>query len=510
MTPANPLDSSRRLRCAPRACGWLLGLLALSTGCETYTPRPLDVEASRRALDARSAASAEVAELARRLAAEESTDPSEFDAEDGLTLPEAEVVALVFNPELRLARMQAGVAKATADTAGIWEDPVTGINLNDVLQHANSGFSMGAEISFTIPISGRLDAEKERAGAAYAAHLALVQAAEWDTRMELRRAWAAWSSTRQRVAMVAETLDAVSLVADIADRLEAAGEMPRVEARLLRIERATVKSDLTHLRAKVAEREVAVKRILGLAPWASIRLVPDTVPPATPVDLATLRDRMVAQSPLIAAHRALYEVAEKALAVEIRKQYPDIEIGPSYNTDGNEDLTLGVRFPLPLWNHNQQGVAVADAGRTLERARFEATLERCLADLESAAVVYEGFVAQRRTLQEEIAPLVDLQASETRRIAELGEVNTLLLLQSLVQQLAARLSLIEAQESEWLARIQIAHLSGPEPRVAPPTIGTSASAVDSASPAASTPAPPAAPSPAPPAAEAPSSEEHTP
>jgi outer membrane protein TolC len=438
--------------------------VALAAGCQTYAPKPLDAEASQRELAARNPASAEVAALLRRLAEEEAPGP--VDPVGGVSLEQAEAVALVFNPSLRLARLQAGVAKATADTAGIWEDPVTGVNLNDVLQRASTGLSVGAEIGFSIPISGRLEAEKERAGAAYAAELVEVQGLEWETRMTLRRAWTEWSAALARVEVLEQSLAAVSLVATLADRLEAAGEIARVEARLLRIERATVQARLVQQRAVVAEREVALRRLMGLAPWAEVRLVPAHPRPAEVPALETLRERLVAASPVIAARRARYEVAERALALEVRKQWPDIEIGPTYNTDGNEDLTFGVRFPLPLWNHNQQGVAEADAARELERARFDAALEQGLGDLQAAVTLHAGLAAQRALLEDELLPLAELQAEETRRIAELGEVNILLLLESLTQQQGARLSIIEAREAEHLARLGIARLVGPEPRAA--------------------------------------------
>lgn len=451
-----------RASCALLTCG-----VCLLAGCQSYEPKPLDVTAARHALVERSAASEQVAEFARRLAeADAAAVPSDFNPADGLSLAEAEVVALVYNPELRLARLQAGVAKATADTAGIWEDPVTGFNLNDVLQH-NGSVTMGAQISLTIPISGRLEVEKDRANAAYLAQLAQVQAAEWNTRMELRRAWSAWTTTQQRAQVVKDTAVVLAEIAGIAERMERVGEMPRVEARLFKIERATHQAELERLRAAQADEEVAIKRIMGLAAWSTVQLVPGQLPAGEAVALESLRDQMVERSPILHALRASYEVAERTLEREVREQYPDIEIGPTYNTDGNEDFTFGVQFPLPLWNHNQQGVAEAGAERELLRARFETTVELQLAELQSTSVVYESAVTQRRLVEEEIVPLVDTQDSETRRIAQLGEVNTLLLLESLTRHQEAKLSLIEARRAEALAFLRITHLVGPAPRVVP-------------------------------------------
>jgi outer membrane protein TolC len=438
-----------------------LGWLPLAS-CQSYERRPLDSESTRTAIAERTPDSARVADFARRLAeADTAAVPADFNPADGLTLAEAEVVALVFNPELRLARLQAGVARASADTAGIWEDPVTGFNLNDVLQQAGGGFSMGAQISLTIPISGRLAAEKERAGAAFAAQLAHVEAAEWNTRIGLRRAWTAWTSTAERIRVVRETAQSVTRVTDIAARMEAANEMPRVEARLFEIERATQIAEGERLEAQLAEEAVTLRRIMGLAPWSNLQLTPVPLHAEDPPPVEQMRDQLVTRSPLIAAIRAEYEVSERALATEIRKQYPDLQIGPSYNTDGNEDFALGVQFPLPLWNHNQQGVAEATAERELSRARFETAVEIQLAELESKSVRYQSAVKQRRVVEDQIVPLVDLQATETHNIATLGEVNTLLLLDSLTRQQNAKLALLDARRTEVLSHIELIQLIGP-------------------------------------------------
>ncbi|MSR69979.1 MAG: hypothetical protein EXS17_06515, partial [Phycisphaerales bacterium] len=161
----------------------LIGMATLVSGCASYEPKPLDAAATRQRLDARTPADEEIIRLAARLAAVPELSAREtFNAADALTLAEAEVVALVYNPRLRVARLEVGVTRATAETAGLWDDPVTGINLNDVSQKYGAGLSMGAQIALTIPISGRLAAEKERANAALIADLASVQADEWTAR----------------------------------------------------------------------------------------------------------------------------------------------------------------------------------------------------------------------------------------------------------------------------------------------------------------------------------------
>jgi hypothetical protein len=56
---------------------------------------------------------------------------------------------------------------------------------------------------------------------------------------------------------------------------------------------------------------------------------------------------------------------------------------------------------------------------------------------------------------------VDTQYAEAREVARLGEVNTLILLESLKQQLDAKRQLIAARRDEALAAIDIAEITGP-------------------------------------------------
>ncbi|MDA1008097.1 MAG: TolC family protein [Planctomycetota bacterium] len=433
----------------PTSLWMTVSIAAILHGCASYEPQPLDPSAAMRQLEDRTTVVTERDNPTNSI---------------GLTLAEGETVALLYNPALRIARLEAGVAKATAEHAGLWSDPVTGINFNDVSQVASPGSTLGGQIALTIPISGRLEAETDRANASLFAALATVQSSEWTTRIALRRAFAVWTNTRLRIDTVAQTVAVITQIAGIVHRMEQVGEMPRVEARLFQLEVAIAQAQSNQLTGQLFEREVEIKSILGLAPWAAIALAPAIMPSWESLDLATLRKEMTARSPLIEALRAEYAVAEASLNVEIRKQYPDIEVGPAYNTDGTNDFTVGVTLPLPLWNRNRQGVATAKAERELMRVRFDATIELQLADLESASAVCQRTAKQRTALERDIAPLAAQQSEEVQNIARLGEVNTLLLLESLKRTQEAQLSLIDAREAEWIAMIHLEGLIGPAPR----------------------------------------------
>lgn len=166
---------------------------------------------------------------------------------------------------------------------------------------------------------------------------------------------------------------------------------------------------------------------------------------------------------------AEYEAAEKALELEVRKQYPDLHIGPGYGReDGQDQVLLGLSIPIPILNANRQRIAEARAQRELARAGVEATLEQTISALRAAEVRLAGATLRRQTLETEIVPLVDAQYSDARQVARLGEVNTLVLLESLTRQQEAKAGLVEAARDEAIAAVDLDELFGPEPAALPP------------------------------------------
>ena len=453
-------------QCAATALSVLLcaGALVLQTGCQSYERKQLDMDGLRSALLARSPGDQSVREFAATLNAAEAGTREVFDPSDGLTLAEGEPVALVFNPNLRLARLEANVLRATAAHAGLWQDPVLGVDVERIVSGAGGAnpWVLGSTLGITIPISGRLEAEKARAGASLAAQLDRVAAKEWATRAALRELWIEWSAQRLRTEIAGELLTRLRDVAALANRQEQAGSMSRVDARLFRVELAGREADSIALTARVKELEVQLRAMMGLAPTADVVLVPTLSFVPRVRDGEELGRTLEHTNPELAAVRSEYEVAERSLRAEVRKQYPDLTIGPGGGTDqGDTRVLLGISLPIPLWNRNQQGVAEAAAEREVARGRFESTYEHLASRLAIALIRHEAGKAQRAMVESSVVPLADEQEADVRRVAELGRVDPLLLLESLKTLHAAKVRLIDARASEAIGAIRVDELIGP-------------------------------------------------
>lgn len=455
-------------RLAPRAHVWVglvLSVVSGLTGCHSYERRPLDMSATRAAWLSRSPSDPSVREFAAALDRVDSgSRASGFDPTDGLTLAEAEVVAQVFNPDLRLARLESDVTRATAAHAGLWQDPVIGVDLERIVSGVSgaNAWVAGSTVGMTIPISGRLEAEKARAGADVAAELDRLAAKEWATRSALQELWVEWSAAQMRLEVTERLLERLRDVVALAARQEQSGSMTRIDARLFRVELAGREADLVAIAARVKELELQLRAMLGLPPEETITLVPSVAIAPRSTDVLDLQRLLEESNPELAAVRAEYEVSEQSLRAEVRKQYPDLTIGPGYATDqGDSRVLLGLSLPIPLWNRNQQGVAQATASREVARGRFVTTYEHLSMRLAAAFIRFEAGRDQRTLIETSVVPLADEQETDVARVAALGRVDPLLVLESVKAQYAAKIRLLEARAAESIGAVRLNELIGP-------------------------------------------------
>jgi len=438
--------------CARLLAGGALAGVVL--GCQSYTPAPLDLEAYRSSLAERLLGAVEVE------AFYEAGGGGAFDLRDGVTLAEGEALAMFYNPSLRLARLDALGAEARVENAGLWDDPVFGFDGAEVLS-MSAPLEFGATIGFTLPVSGRLGLEEEHAESGQRVALERVRAREWAVRAAVRRAWVRWSLARGRAVLLGGLVEQTSEVAGITDGLEEAGEVPRVEARLVRAELAVRRMELVEARREERVARIDVLELLGLRVDAGLELAP-TLAVGAGERSSVSEDAAVKASPRLAVRRAEYEAAEAALRVEIRKQYPDVSLGGGYGREEDAGRALvGVSIPIPVLNANRAGIAEARVARERARVGAEGELERLLADLARARERLASIREQREVYEREIVPMHDAQARELGRLIELGEVDTLLLLESVRRWYETRGRVLALRAGEADAAIEIAMLVGP-------------------------------------------------
>ncbi len=481
---------------------FLIGTALLaSSGCQHIRPQPVTAPAVQRALQERPLDVAPVRAYADALAAQTADASAAFDSSDGLSLREGLAVALWYNPDLRIARIEMEQAEAIAKASGRWPDPeisgsrgrqkitetversvplptpawsgietdaagnvtslprVQGIEEKtfswDAEKITRSWISMGS-LSITVPLSGRLGAEKRYRRSEYRVRELRVAESELLVLQHVRDVWSQWSSTAEGVKLLDEYLNTLGSLAETAESLAVVGELPAARARLFVIERLRKEADRDRERARETELRASLLHLLGLLPDAPVELVPqlDGAVPASP-------EPNIDNHPAIQRALAEYDATEFRLKFELRKQYPDLTFSPTYTKEKYETaFVLGLGFPLPIWNANRQGIAEAVSARAIARAKVENEYLRVKFEHAQARAALDGARAQRTRLHESVIPATDQQLTEVMTLANVGEIDFLLLYETLVQILETKLELVNATLSESIAASRLTAIEG--------------------------------------------------
>lgn len=440
------------------------------TGCQSYSPRPLDSAAQMMdAWATRLPDGDEVRAFAAALGRSDARAGELFCPEDGLSLWEAEIVALCFNPTLREIRAEAAVALASWEHAGALDDPVLELSVLRVLENVPSRWIIGGTIGFTLPLTGRRDVERARAGAAHVLALERVREAEWRIRHDVRALWIDWSASGLAADLAGGMVDRLLDVQRLADRAAAAGEISRAEARLVRMERLSRDHERALLRVDHARAEAGLRAVLGLRPDAAVRLEPQVSPPggwlpgagSATADPAADAALLAERHPALALLRAAHAESEHRLHLEVLRQYPDLTFGPSVERDqGAWQAGPVLSLPIPIFSGNRRGIAEARAARDAAQAAFESMHQRLVGEAAMTRAECAALAEARSALEAELIPLMDAQLEEERRLIALGERSAIVIVEALARSHDLRRQLIDLSRRESLAAARLSALLG--------------------------------------------------
>ena len=322
----------------------------LSSACAHYHARPLSPAASLEDFEARRLDAPTFEEFLQSRQVAVRFPPASWDLQS-LTL-----AAFYYSPALDVARAQWGVARGGVITAGGRPNPslTAGIGYNATTPTSEiTPWIPEALLDLPIEVAGKRGIRIAQARQlSEAARLNIITAA-WQVRSRVRLAFLDLYVSR----MLADSLLArqVSIQTDIVRILElqlSVGEVSPFEVTQARI--ALSNSRLALLDA--AQTRVRAPERAGRRHWraagrtgqrADCRSAGSVRSPLR-CRLHEIRRRaLVSRSDILTA-LAEYEASQRALQLEIRKQYPDINLGPGYQLDQTDSKwTLSLSLPLP-------------------------------------------------------------------------------------------------------------------------------------------------------------------
>ena len=335
------------------------------------------------------------------------------------SLDDAVTLALIGNRELNALRLKSANSAKAAKESGWWEDPELDFDLMRIVNPSEHPFLGGASIAFTIPLSGA-PAIAAKADELYAqADIAEIKAAERDTGVEARLAAIRLASLRRRAALLSEydSDERIVRARENAGKLHEAGEVSASELAGVQRQKHIRHHALMETEREIAETEIAFLRLLGLRPGTKIAL---TLP---------LRDRPSmpsgADDPLELVRHPKVQAAlvrlggtEKSLEAEIRRQYPDLKLGPTYaNEEGLDRFGLVAGISIPLWNRNRKGIAEAEGTRDEARLAAIDAWRSLVCDAATARVHLSNLLMH--------PPVPANEREQADRLADAGELTPL-------------------------------------------------------------------------------------
>jgi outer membrane protein TolC len=413
----------------------LLGLLALG-GCRSYAPVSVDW---------------------RREAADWSRSTTNRVA---LDRAEARACALILNPAINALRLRHLSSEREAFASGWWEDPSFEVDALSVLRGGPHPWIVGSGLSFTLPLNG-VPGIEERAAKAYARADALaVTVGERELLAEVDCLWTACLADQHCAAAQQAYKERLLEREHAVLALIAAGELPKAEGDRIAQERIKLDLDCACCGAETVARRQAFLRLLGLHPSAPVELAEGDAP-AEFGDLP-VSDLDLVRHPRVQEKLARFEASEEALHAELRKQYPDLVIGPLYeNEEGGGRVGASLGFNLPLWNRNRKGIAEAEGGRAAARLAAVHEWRGLVAEWHAAQRRLEAAEAKEQRIRETLLPEVQRAAERTERLFKQGEADVLALLAADATVYSVQEGLLEATRALGEARVRLNLLQVP-------------------------------------------------
>ena len=381
----------------PTLAAVLIAALSLA-GCAAYHPAPLDPLRLESDFRARS-----LSDPGLRSYLEAGLGPSVAALPDsGWDLEALTLVGFYFNPGLDVARARVGIADAGVETAGARPNPAFGFapERNADAPSTVSPWTLGLNLDLPLEAPGVRGSRIARARAlSEAARLELADSG-WAVRSRVRATLLDHLLARRELDLQHGEMNARADNVALMEQRLAVGEISSPQVYEARTALSNGRLSLHAVEGRVRESLTSLAAALGVstASLDSVRLAwPDFDQPpfggmisSDTLQTAGLLNRLVVRRGL-----ADYAAVEAALRLEIRRQVPDLRLGPGYTWDqGERKFSLGLSLALPIFDRNRGPISVALARRREAGARFQQVQADVIAETEGALARYRAALAQ--------------------------------------------------------------------------------------------------------------------
>jgi len=335
----------------------------------------------------------------------------------GLDATTAVLLAVCNDPDLKAARLQAGVARAQVLQAGLLPNPQFGAGF------AQSARNYGGALSLSEDLQAWLTRGTQKAIASanqQQVHLNILWQ-EWQVAAQASQLFIQARSSKQLQAVLRaqERLLADRALAD-EKAMQQGNQTATVVSSDLR-QLSTVQQKLHQLALNAMQTNHQLHALLGLEPGVRLHLVGSA---AQPVISAAQFHAAIADLPQrradLLALQAGYRSQEEALRRAILMQFPALSAGVDLERDpveGVNDFGPQVSLELPIFNHNQGEIAIQKATRAVMRQTYQARLDAAVSQAHEVWRESLVLAAQLQDVENQL-PALKQRAGAARRSME--------------------------------------------------------------------------------------------
>ena len=407
--------------CARKAPIVALVALALA-GCVKYRPQALNPPALETQYRSRSLKNPDLVEFLRQKGHTGSPWPPA-----SLDLRTLALIAYFYNPDLAVARARLAAAEAGIAVAGLRPAPSMAVE-GGYNPNPESRVLYGVLPSFTIETAGKrglriLQAQKLAEGAQ-----AGFAESGWQVRSRVRSSLFNFLIAERRLSFLETEVAVRAEIVGIFDKRVSVGEAARPELDIYRVDLLNTRAALDTARGELVQARMALASAVGLPgeALAGVSLqAPDLDAPIAPDTLPTRAVQKAGVLHRADIRRALadYGAADAVLRLEIAKQYPDIQLTPSYSfEEGFARYVLNTAMqPFPTMRRSKPLVAQAEADRELAATQFEALQAQSIGEMDRALEQYRAAYAAWQTAGARLIEIQTQRETAARRALEAGE-----------------------------------------------------------------------------------------
>jgi outer membrane protein TolC len=337
------------------------------------------------------------------------------------------LVAYYFSPDLAVARARLNTAEAAVRAAGVRPSPSIAFE-GGYNRNPESHATYSVLPSFTIETAGKrglriLQAQQQEE----AARAGFIEAG-WVVRSRIRSAVYSYLLAARRQTLLENEVAVRAEIVDIYEKRLAAGEAPRPELDIYRVDLNTARSSLGAASGETELLRVAVANSVGL-PVAALQTISvrapelDSPPALDSLPIAAVRKAGILHRADVRRVLAEYAVADAAVGLEVAKQYPDIQLTPSYQfQEGFGEYILNTAFqPLTVSHRNRPIIQQAEAERELAASQFQLQQAQAVGEMERAMAQYRSALKAWQDAGTRVLVIQRGREAAARRALEAGE-----------------------------------------------------------------------------------------